>query len=263
MTIQMKDKYTFEELVEIIKVLRGEGGCPWDRVQTHDSLKKSLLEETYEAIEVIDKKDNEKMCEELGDVLLQVVFHGQIAKDEGAFDINDIITGVCQKMIYRHTHVFGEDTAETPEDVLVNWEKQKRKEKSIESHTEAVKSVSSALPALMRSYKVQDKAAKAGFDFPDIYEALLKVDEELYEFREACEEESTDHIEEELGDLLFSIVNVSRFVKVQPELALGRTIEKFIQRFSFVEEEAAKNGRKLDEMTLEEMDELWNKAKNV
>lgn len=263
MTIQMKDKYTFDELVEIIKVLRGEGGCPWDRVQTHESLKKSLLEEAYEAIEVIDKKDNEKMCEELGDVLLQVVFHGQIARDEGAFDINDIITGVCQKMIFRHTHVFGEDTADTPEDVLVNWEKQKRKEKSIESHTEAVKSVSSALPALMRSYKVQDKAAKAGFDFPDIYEALWKVDEELGEFREACEEDSIEHIEEELGDLLFSIVNVSRFVKVQPELALGKTIEKFIQRFAFVEEEAGKNGRKLDDMTLEEMDELWNKAKNV
>jgi len=263
MDIKMKDKYTFDELVDIIKVLRGEGGCPWDRVQTHDSLKKSLLEETYETIEVIDKKDNEKMCEELGDVLLQVVFHGQIAKDEGAFDINDIITGVCQKMIYRHTHVFGEDTAETPEDVLVNWEKQKRKEKSIESHTDAVKSVSPALPALMRSYKVQDKAAKAGFDFPDIYDAFSKVDEELEEFREACGEDGIDHIEEELGDLLFSIVNVARFVKVQPELALGRTIEKFITRFAYIEDEAGKNGRKLDEMSLEEMDALWNKAKNV
>lgn len=259
----IKEKYSFEDLVEIIRVLRGEGGCPWDRVQTHESLKKSLLEEAYEAIEVIDKKDSEKMCEELGDVLLQVVFHGQIAKEEGTFDINDIITGICQKMISRHTHVFGADTAETPEDVLVNWEKQKRKEKSQESHTDALRGVSAALPALIRSYKVQDKAAKVGFDFPDIYDALSKVDEELAEFAEACEEDGTDHIEEELGDLLFSIVNAARFVNIQPELALVRTIDKFINRFEYIEKTAAENDRKLEDMSLEEMDELWNAAKNV
>lgn len=259
----IKEKYTFEDLVEIMKTLRGEGGCPWDRVQTHETLKKYLLEETYEAIEEIDKKDSEKLCEELGDVLLQVVFHGQIGEEEGTFDTNDIITGICKKMISRHTHVFGEDTAATPEEVLVNWEKQKRKEKSIDSHTAALKSVSVALPALMRSYKVQDKAAKVGFDFPDIYEAFMKMDEEMSEFREACDEDDPEHIEEELGDLLFSIVNASRFVKVQPELALGRTIEKFINRFSYIENSAIERGRTLDEMSLEEMDMLWKEAKKV
>jgi len=259
----IKEKYTFEDLVKIMKTLRGEGGCPWDRVQTHETLKKYLLEETYEAIEEIDNKDSEKLCEELGDVLLQVVFHGQIGEEEGTFDVDDIITGICKKMISRHTHVFGEDTAATPEDVLVNWEKQKRKEKSIESHTDALKSVSVALPALMRSYKVQDKAAKVGFDFPDINEAFMKVEEEMAEFREACDEDDQEHIEEELGDLLFSIVNASRFVKVQPELALGRTIDKFINRFSYIEKAALEKGRILEGMSLEEMDMLWKEAKKV
>jgi len=259
----LKDKYTFDELVEIIKTLRGENGCPWDRVQTHESLKKNLIEEAYETIDEIDNKDNEKLCEELGDVLLQVVLHGQIAKDEGGFDINDIITGICRKMISRHTHVFGRDSADTPDEVIVNWEVQKRKEKSIESHTDALKSVSTALPALMRSYKLQDKAAKVGFDFPDIYDAFMKMSEEAEEFREACDEEDQNHIEEELGDLLFSLVNVARFVKVEPELALSKTAEKFIKRFSYIEEKAKEQGKKLEDMTLEEMDMLWNKAKKV
>lgn len=261
--ITNKERYSFEDLVEIMETLRGEGGCPWDREQTHETLKKYLLEETYEVIEVIDKKDNEKLCEELGDVLLQVVFHGQIGKEEGSFYIDDIITGICKKMISRHTHVFGEDTAHTSEDVLINWEKQKRKEKSIESHTQALMSVSSALPALMKSYKVQEKAAKVGFDFSTSKEAFEKLEEEIDELKVACRESSQEKIEDELGDVLFSLVNVSRFIQVQPELALGKSVEKFIKRFSHIEASAIASGKKLEDLSIDEMNILWEEAKHV
>ncbi|ADU73339.1 tetrapyrrole methylase family protein/MazG family protein [Acetivibrio thermocellus AD2] len=257
----IKEKYTFDDLVEIMKILRSENGCPWDREQNHESLKKYLIEETYEVLEVIDLNDKKRLCEELGDLLLQIVFHAQIASEDNEFDINDVITGICRKMVQRHTHVFGTDKADTAEEVLANWEEIKKKEKGMESQTEVLKSVPSNLPALMRSYKVQQKASQVGFDWKDIDSVFEKVYEEINELRDVYKSKDVERINDELGDVLFSIVNLSRFLKVQPELALMGSVNKFIERFEFIEKEAAKSGRTLSEMSLDEMDELWNKAK--
>jgi tetrapyrrole methylase family protein/MazG family protein len=201
------------------------------------------------------------MCEELGDVLLQVVFHSTIARESGEFDIRDVINGITDKMIKRHTHVFGDDKCTTADEVLVNWEKIKREEKSIESHTENLKKVPKSLPALIRSYKVQEKAADVGFDWDDVESPIKKVKEELNELLEVYKTQKYGKIIEELGDLLFSIVNVARFLDINPEFALTKTTEKFISRFQYIEQESEKNGMKIDDMTLMEMDELWNKAK--
>lgn len=258
----LKDKYTFDDLIEIMKVLRSENGCPWDREQTHESLKKYVLEETYEVMEQIDAKDNEKLCDELGDLLLQIVFHGQIAAENGTFSIDDIITAICKKMIMRHTHVFGEDKADTAEDVLKNWEEIKKKEKGVETQTEVLQGVPKNLPALVRSMKVQEKAAQVGFDWDNIDDVFEKIDEEIMELKEAYKSGNKADIEEELGDSLFSLVNLSRFLKIHPEMALTLTINKFIDRFKYVEKGAIESGKKLKDMTLGEMDELWNKSKN-
>ncbi len=257
----LKDRYEFQDLLEIMQVLRREDGCPWDREQTHESLKKYLIEETYEVLEAIDLKDKAKVADELGDLLLQIVFHAQIGAEEKTFDINDVITAICRKMILRHTHVFGEDKAETAEDVLQNWEAIKKKEKGIESQTQVLKDVPANLPALMRSYKVQQKAAQVGFDWEHIKDVFDKVDEEINELRDVYTSKNMERITDEMGDVFFALVNLSRFLKVQPELALTGTINKFINRFEYIEREAAKEGRKLEEMTLAEMDVLWNKAK--
>lgn len=257
----LKDRYEFQDLLEIMQVLRREDGCPWDREQTHESLKKYLIEETYEVLEAIDLKDKAKVADELGDLLLQIVFHAQIGAEEKTFDINDVITAICRKMILRHTHVFGEDKAETAEDVLQNWEAIKKKEKGIESQTQVLKDVPANLPALMRSYKVQQKAAQVGFDWEQIKDVFDKVDEEINELRDVYTSKNMERITDEMGDVFFALVNLSRFLKVQPELALTGTINKFINRFEYIEREAAKEGRKLEEMTLAEMDVLWNKAK--
>lgn len=197
----------------------------------------------------------------MGDLLLQIVFHAQIASEDNEFDINDVITGICRKMVQRHTHVFGTDKADTAEEVLANWEEIKKKEKGMESQTEVLKSVPSNLPALMRSYKVQQKASQVGFDWKDIDSVFEKVYEEINELRDVYKSKDVERINDELGDVLFSIVNLSRFLKVQPELALMGSVNKFIERFEFIEKEAAKSGRTLSEMSLDEMDELWNKAK--
>lgn len=257
----LKDRYEFQDLLEIMQVLRREDGCPWDREQTHESLKKYLIEETYEVLEAIDLNDKAKVADELGDLLLQIVFHAQIGAEEKTFDINDVITAICRKMILRHTHVFGEDKAETAEDVLQNWEAIKKKEKGIESQTQVLKDVPANLPALMRSYKVQQKAAQVGFDWDDIKDVFDKVDEEINELRDVYTSKNMERITDEMGDVFFALVNLSRFLKVQPELALTGTINKFINRFEYIEREAAKEGKKLEEMTLAEMDVLWNKAK--
>jgi tetrapyrrole methylase family protein/MazG family protein len=257
----LKEKYEFKDLLDIMKLLRSENGCPWDRVQTHDSLKKYLIEETYEVLEAIDLKDSKKISEELGDLLLQIIFHAQIAEEEGAFNINDVITGISRKMILRHTHVFGADKADTPDEVVDNWEVIKKKEKGIESQTGVLKDVPSNLPALMRSYKVQQKAAQVGFDWDNSDDVFNKVDEEICELKDVYKSENMERIYDEIGDVFFSLVNLSRFLKVQPELALTGTINKFIKRFEFIESESKKDGKKLEEMSLAEMDELWNKAK--
>jgi tetrapyrrole methylase family protein/MazG family protein len=257
----MKDKYTLEDLLEIMKILRSKKGCPWDREQTHESLKSYLIEETYELLEAIDLKDKNKLSEELGDVLLQVVFHSQVAEENKDFTIEDVITGICKKMILRHTHVFGSDTLDTSEKVINNWEAIKKKEKGIKTQTEALKRIPSNLPALIRSFKVQQKAAQVGFDWDNINDVFNKVYEEIHELEDVYNSKNVERITEELGDVFFALVNLARFLKVQPELALTQTIKKFIDRFEFMEKESVIAGEKLDEMTLARMDELWNKAK--
>jgi tetrapyrrole methylase family protein / MazG family protein len=257
----LKDKYDLQDLMEIMKLLRSENGCPWDREQTHESLKKYLIEETYEVLEVIDLNDKDRLCEELGDLLLQIVFHARIASEEGTFDMCDVITGISRKMVQRHTHVFGDAKADTPDEVVSNWEAIKKREKGMESQTSVLKGVPANLPALMRSYKVQQKAAQVGFDWEHAEDVLEKVKEEILELEDVYNSKNVERITDEMGDVLFSLVNLSRFLKIQPELALTGTVNKFIKRFEYVEQESTKAGKKLEEMTLAEMDELWEKAK--
>lgn len=259
--VKDKKRYNFKDLLNVMDRLRSENGCPWDREQNHNTLKKYLIEESYEVIDAIDKDDIEGLTEELGDVLLQVVFHSQIGKEFGEFDIRDVIHGITNKMISRHTHVFGKDVCQTSDEVLSTWEKNKKKEKNIESYTEDLKSIPRSLPALIRSYKLQEKAASIGFDWEDVEGPISKVHEELNEFLEVYKSEKYDKIIEEMGDLLFSIVNVCKFMKIDPEVALTGTIDKFIERFAYMEKESAKMGKNLSKMTLTEMDMLWNNAK--
>lgn len=256
-----KERYNFNDLLEIMTLLRSENGCPWDREQTHDSLKKYLIEETYEVLEAIDLKDSNKVKEELGDVLLQVVFHAELGRESGEFNMDDILTGICQKLVSRHTHVFGDAEANTPDEVLVNWEKIKKQEKGLKSHTGVLKDVPSNLPALMRSYKVQQKAAQVGFDWDNIEDVIAKVDEEIQELKDVYNSKNVERITDEMGDTFFALVNLSRFLKVQPELALTGTINKFIRRFEYIEKRSAEAGKVLEDMSLAEMDKLWNEAK--
>jgi tetrapyrrole methylase family protein/MazG family protein len=259
--IMLKEKYGFNDLLEIMAKLRGEGGCPWDREQTHESLRIYMIEETYEVLEALDAGDKDKFCNELGDLLLQIVFHAQIAKENGDFDINDVLTEVCQKLISRHPHIFGDVEADTADKVVENWEAIKKKEKKLKSQTGVLKDVPSILPALMRSYKVQQKAAQVGFDWDNVEDAFSKVDEEIRELRDVYKSNNVERITDELGDAFFALVNVSRFLKIQPELALNGTIDKFIKRFEYIEQQSMKAGKKLEDMSLAEMDELWNEAK--
>lgn len=257
----IKERYEYQDLLKIMEKLRSPDGCPWDREQDHETLKKYLLEETYEVLEAIDQKSPEKLCEELGDVLLQVVFHARIAEEKGQFTMGDVIDTVSKKMVHRHQHVFGVAEAETAEDVVNLWEDIKKKEKGAKTQTEILKDVPAVLPALMRSYKVQEKAAKVGFDWDNVEDAWQKVLEENNELKDAYLAKDMDRMEDEMGDLLFAVVNVARFLKIQPELALSRTIEKFIRRFEYIESKSRQAGRELTEMTLAEMDALWNEAK--
>ena len=250
-----------ERLIDIMKLLRSEEGCPWDREQTHESLKKYLIEETYEYLEVVDLDDKARMCEELGDVLLQIVFHARIAEENGDFNIEDVINGVCDKMIHRHPHVFGDVSAETSSQVLKNWEEIKKKEKGVKDQTSVLQDVPKNLPALMRSYKVQQKATQVGFDWTDPSDVFAKLREEIDELEVEFNKHIKDGIEDELGDVLFSVVNLSRFLKVHPELSLTQATNKFISRFEYIERKAVEEGKILEEMTLEEMEALWIQAK--
>ena len=254
-------KHTFSDLIAIINRLRGEGGCPWDMVQTHESLKTAMIEEAYEAVDAINNSDMKNLCEELGDVLLQVVFHSQIALEEGEFDINDVISTVCEKMISRHTHIFGSDKADTPEEVIETWERNKIKEKGYKTHTESIRSVPKALPALLRARKVQKRAAEAGLDFKDEKEAVEKFFEEISEFMEESRKKN-GNINEEFGDLLFSAVNISRFFKINPEFSLTNSIEKFINRFEHIENFALQKGVEVSGLSGEELNLLWDEAKD-
>ncbi len=256
-----KESYGLKDLEEIVSLLRAPGGCPWDGEQTHESLRRGLLEESYEVVEAIDEASPEHLKEELGDVLLQVVFHADIEKDAGRFTLDDVADGICKKLIFRHPHVFGDTAVTGSDEVLVNWEELKREEKGQQTYTDTLTAVARSLPALWRAEKVQKKAKKAGFDWPDASGAVDKLSEELEELKEAMAQGT--NIEEELGDLLFAAVNVSRFVKVDPEEALTAATDKFISRFRKVEAIAAQEGRDMAQMGLSELDQLWERAKRT
>ena len=255
--------YTMDDLREIMVKLRAENGCPWDRVQTHQSIKRSLIEECYEAIEALDNNDDKMFANELGDVLLQVVFHSRIAEERGAFSLDDVICEICTKLITRHTHVFGEDNANNAAEALGAWEKNKKAEKGLKSYTDALVDVPKNFPALIRAGKVQKKAKAAGFDWNTIDGAVSKVYEELEELKAAYNNKNEDEISEEFGDLLFAIVNVGRFLRVDPELSLTDATNKFIKRFSKMEELSKSRNQELDKLTQEEMDTIWNEVKKT
>ncbi len=249
-------------LVDIMARLRAEDGCPWDRKQTHRSLRQYLVEEAYEVVAAIDSRDDGLLREELGDLLLQVVFHSQIAREEKRFDFNGVVDSIAAKLIRRHPHVFGEGKADNAAQVKVIWEQIKSDERK-EDKSSAVLSIDHALPALLKAYKMQKRAAEVGFDWPCIKGPLDKAREELAEFEEACRKENRAAIEEELGDYLFTIVNIARFVGVNPEMALGKTITKFVERFRYIIDQAEGAGRPLSDFSLEELDKWWEKAKKI
>ena len=253
----------FEELVGVMARLRGRDGCPWDREQTHTSLKRYALEETYELLEAIDQGDDGAIRDELGDVLLQVLFHAQMASEDRRFAIEEVMAGLRDKLVRRHPHVFGDETAADADAVLRNWEKVKALEKpqgGAQGHT-LFTSVPRAMPALARAQRIGDKASSIGFDWPDVEPVWRKVEEELQELKEAVGTGEPHRVEAELGDLLFSVVNLSRFLKVQSEEALTGTIERFQKRYGHVERELAARGKTVGEASFEEMDELWEQAK--
>lgn len=250
----------FSKLREIIAILRGPNGCPWDKEQTHESLKKYLIEETYEVIEAIDSGDIDHLIEELGDVLLQIMLHAQIGEDEGYFAIEDVIEVLSSKMIRRHPHVFGDKKAEDSKEVLRNWQEIKKQEKG-ETESSLLDGISKSMPNLLRAYEIQKKAAKVGFDWQEITPALEKVKEELEEFENEINQESFLEAKKEFGDILFAFVNVARFLDINPEEALFGTNEKFIRRFQFIEEKVKKSGKSIEEHSLEELDQFWDEAK--
>jgi len=255
-----KKSYDVNDLIEIVRILRAPGGCPWDAEQTHESIRRNFLEEAYEVAEAIDEGSLEHLKEELGDVLLQVVFHARIEQEQGGFDLDDVADGVCKKLIFRHPHVFGDVSVNSTDDVLVNWEELKRKEKSQGTHADTVDAVARSLPALWRAEKVQKKAAKCGFDWEDVSGAMDKLTEEVGELKSAMNGEGD--VGEEFGDLLFAAVNVGRFLKLDPEDSLQAACDKFAARFRKVEEAAKAQGKELDDMTLAEMDALWDSIKH-
>ena len=256
-----KVRYSVCDLEKIIELLRGPGGCPWDSEQTHDSISRNFIEEVYEVVEAINEGNPEHLCEELGDVLMQVVFHAGIEKDAGRFSLDDVADMVCKKLIFRHPHVFGETQVSGSQEVLSNWEDIKRIEKKQDTVTASLRSVAESLPALWRAEKIQKKASKCGFDWPDHKGAVAALREEISELEEAVENGS--NIEEELGDILFAAVNVARFFEIDPEAALTKSSDKFISRFSYLEETALKRGLVLENMSLEDMDKLYNEAKKL
>ena len=256
-----RSRHGFEALMEVMRRLRAPGGCPWDAEQTHLSLRSSLIEESYEVLDALDREDMTALEEELGDLLLQIVFHAVIEEERSEFTMRDVTTGIVNKLIYRHPHVFGDVSVGSSDEVLTNWENLKQKEKHQSTVADAMRAVPASFPALMRSYKVQKKAAHVGFDWPNALEALPKVLEEAGEVREAIESGESAHISEEIGDLLFACVNTARLLKVDPELALGEATEKFMRRFIAMEALILSDGRHFEGMTLEEMDLYWEKVK--
>lgn len=253
-----KESYDLRDFVALVSYLRSPNGCPWDQVQTHESIRRNFLEETYEACEAIDAGDLVHMREELGDVLMQVLFHTDIEREAGHFDIDDVADAACKKLVYRHPHVFRRDEPDAPD-----WDTMKQRERAQTTTAEAMDSVARSLPALWRCDKIQAKAAKTGFEWPDVHAALDKVDEEARELRAAVASGDTEAIGDELGDLLFAAVKVARFAGIDPEQAAHAACEKFIRRFSAMETAAANDGTALEQCTLEQMLTLWQQAKQT
>ncbi|MCC6325086.1 MAG: nucleoside triphosphate pyrophosphohydrolase [Candidatus Brocadia sp.] len=251
----------FYDLVELMQKLRSKDGCPWDKEQNHASLKPHLVEETYEVIDAIDSGDPAKLKEELADLFFHIIFHCQIATEKGEFDMDSVMALCLDKMTRRHPHVFGDASATTPEEVIHQWEQIKKTEKGHVERKFIVDGLPKHLPALQKAQKLQKKVAKVGFDWTNIQDVIAKVDEELREVKDAIRENKPGHIEEEVGDLLFSVVNLSRFLNFDTENVLHKTICKFVDRFKKVEMELASMGKDIEKCTLEEMDAIWNKVK--
>ena len=250
-----KTAYTVEDLRRIVHLLRAPGGCPWDGAQTHESIRRNFLEEAYEVAEAIDEKNPAHLKEELGDVLLQVLFHASIEEDAGRFTLDDVADGICKKLIFRHPHVFG-GAAATPD----SWEELKRQEKGQTTYTATLQSVAKSLPGLWRAEKIQAKEEKAGFEWPNVQAAMDKLTEELEELQTAVADHS--NVEEELGDLLFAAVKIARFFQIDAEDALAGTCEKFIRRFAGVEAAVTAQGRDMRELDVSQLMALWNREKH-
>ena len=261
MDFQYKEAYNITDLIGIMRILRSPDGCPWDKVQTHESIRQNFIEETYEAVEAIDKGDSPLLREELGDVLMQVIFHSLMEEEEGRFNFDDVCDDVCKKLIIRHPHVFGNVEADTPDEVLRNWDAIKMQTKSQESFADSVDDVARSLPALMRAQKVQKRSAKSGMDFEDVESAADKVLEEHAELLAAVKSGDKAKTEDELGDLLFSVVNIARFVGADAELALSKATDKFAARFRAVEELAHSRGIDMKTASTELIDSLWEEVK--
>ena len=255
-----KERYGVEDLVLLVEVLRSERGCPWDREQDHHSIRKDFIEETYEVIEAIDTENAALLREELGDVMLQVVFHTQIEREQGGFELEDVANDVCVKLIHRHPHVFGAVIADTSEQVLSNWEKIKSEEKERRTVTDKLRAIPPMLPALMRAEKVGKKAKC--FDFTDAEEVIGKLEEEFSELREAIAEGDAAAREEEMGDLLLTVTSLCRKLKIDPEVALNRATDKFIDRFDVVETAVREQGKEMDEVSLEDLNRIWDEIKH-
>ncbi len=256
-------EYDVKPITDVMNTLLGENGCPWDKEQTHESLRKNLLEEAHEVVEAIDSNDMEHLKEELGDVLLQVVFHAKLAEQEGYFNFNDVVAAISEKMIRRHPHIFADVKADDAETVLTNWEEIKKKEKAGKESKDEPQSIMGklppTLPALMKAEKVQQKAHRVGFDWDSIEGPKAKVAEELDEIDAAIA--GNGDVEEEVGDLLFSAVNLARFAKVDPEQALNRSVQKFVERFRAMEAKIILDKKEFSQYTLEELDEIWDICK--
>ena len=254
-------KELFDKLVQVVAALRGENGCPWDKAQTHETLKPDLIEEAYEVIEAIDAKDSCKLSEELGDLLMQVMLHAQIAKDVGDFSINEVIQSITDKLVRRHPHVFGGVNATNTDEVLKNWEEIKRSEAGYEDRHSVLDGIPDHLPSLMRAQTIQRKAARVGFDWDNAADVLPKLEEEIQELKVSISSADEGAIEIEIGDLLFSIVNLCRFLGVEAEEALRKSNRKFVNRFHYVEAELERRGKSFKDYDLAGLDKIWDEAK--
>ena len=259
---QIKERYDLRDFVDLIAYLRSERGCPWDREQTHKSIRRNVLEEAYEVCEAIDEDDGGHLREELGDLLMQVIFHARMEEEQGGWNIDDVADEACKKLVHRHPHVFGDVSADTSEKVLDNWDAIKRADRAQSTMSSAMDGVSAAMPALWRSDKIQHKAAKLGFDWPTVSGAMDKVREETEELQQGIDAGDIENIREEIGDLLFSVVNVARIYKLDCEELLHAACGKFIRRFRYLEEGAARLGRRLEDMSLAEMEGIYQQARH-